>query len=144
MKYLLLISLTLACISCHPAREIGTYPAFDEEYPARYRSRIKARQAVLTGILIIKRAGNEWRGSLINDFGVKAFDFIVTGGRCRLFNAIAFLDKWYIRRTISADLALLCSGREREGRRWTRDANGQVAFKNERRDIEYTFQPIIP
>ena len=56
---------------------------------------------------ILKKSDNSWRGTLMNEFGVKAFDFIVTPKKCELLHTISMLNKWYIRRTIAADLHFL-------------------------------------
>jgi hypothetical protein len=100
------------------------------------------RKASITGIMIVKHTCGEWRGSLVNEFGVKAFDFIVGEEKCRLLNVIPFLDKWYIRRILARDLILLCEGGEQRGRYLERLPGGGFLLKNEKQHIEYTFQPV--
>jgi hypothetical protein len=142
MRPSLLISLALLLASCFPARELRR-PAFDGEKAARYHVLITARQAEITGVMVVKRVPGGWRGSLINEFGVKAFDFIAEGGRCRLLNTIAFLDKWYIRRAIAADLSFLCGTGKDDGKRLAeRRDDGVILLRDERHGIKYVFQPV--
>jgi hypothetical protein len=61
----------------------------------------------ITGLCILKKAGEEWRGTLVNEMGAKAFDFIVTDDQCELFNVIPAMDKWYVKKTVAADLYYL-------------------------------------
>ena len=58
------------------------------------------------GIMVVKRYETGYRCSLINEFGIKAFDFEYDAakGRAKVSNTIQFLDKWYIRRVIKRDL----------------------------------------
>jgi hypothetical protein len=100
----------------------------------------------LTGILIVKHVDGEWRGSLINEFGIKAFDFIAGKQRCRLLNTVSLLNKWYIRRTIESDLSFLFraaqGGEAVKGKSLISQAGGAFRLRNERRNVEYFFQPL--
>ena len=69
--------------------------------------RLRAAGRDLTGICVTKRVGDEWRGSLVNEFGSKAFDFVTTARRGTLLNVFPMMDRWYIRRTVAADLHFL-------------------------------------
>ena len=73
----------------------------------RYRVTLKTPDNSITGICILKKSGEEWRGTLINEMGVKAFNFIVTDEKCELLDVIAMMDKWYIKKTVAADLYYL-------------------------------------
>jgi hypothetical protein len=103
---------------------------------------VKARGAEVTGVLVVKYAREEWRGSLVNEFGVKAFDFVAPGGKCRLRNVAPFLDRWYVRGTIAADFSFLCGRGTGKGRRMERADNGAFTLTNEKRGIVYSFQPV--
>jgi hypothetical protein len=100
----------------------------------------------LSGILAVKRFGEEWRGSLVNEFGLKAFDFAVKKRRCRLLNTFALLNKWYIRKAIEGDLSFLFratqEGKGPKGKRLSLLPDGTFRITNERQGIEYTFQPM--
>ena len=73
----------------------------------RYRVALKTPDNSITGLCILKKIDDEWRGQLMNEMGAKAFDFIVTDGKCELLNVISMMDKWYIKKTIAADLHFL-------------------------------------
>jgi hypothetical protein len=79
----------------------------DDTNTNRYQASIQVRGNTITGICMLKKSDEGWRGTLINEFGVKAFDFIVTPAKCELLNTIAMMNKWYIRRTIAGDLYFL-------------------------------------
>ena len=72
-----------------------------------YRVRLRAAGRDLTGICVAKRVGDEWRGSLVNEVGAKAFDFVTTARRGTLLHVFPMMDRWYIRRTVAADLHFL-------------------------------------
>jgi len=73
----------------------------------RYRLKLTTPNNSITGLCLLKKNGDEWHGSVINEFGVKAFDFIIADDGCTLLNVASMLDKWYIRRTLADDLAFL-------------------------------------
>ena len=106
--------------------------------------RIKTGQAEVTGVLIIKYIDDQWRGSLMNEFGVKAFDFAISKGKCSLLNVIPFLDKWYIRRTVESDFTFLFRdaphGKMRKNKQLIRINDNAFMLRNEKRNIEYQFQ----
>jgi hypothetical protein len=118
---------------------------FDIGETSGYRVRIGAGQMEITGLLIVKYLHGEWRGSLINEFGIKAFDLVATEKKCRLLNAVPFLDRWYIRRTIESDFTYLFrdapKGKAVKNKRLTPTGGGSFVLKNEKRHIEYVFQP---
>jgi len=120
MKYFLVSSLILLFTGCaatsgikqnayaSPAdSRLWTGELRDNENINRYQVAIQAKGNHITGICMLKRSDEGWRGTLINEFGVKAFDFIVTPQKCELLNTISLLNKWYIRRTIADDLHFL-------------------------------------
>jgi hypothetical protein len=126
--------------------ELSGSPLFDTTEVSKYRVLIKTGQAEITGILILKYIDDEWRGSLINEFGIKAFDFIAPKGKCKLQNTISFLDKWYIRKTVEGDFAFLfwdaAQGKTVKGKSLQRLSDDGWLLKNEKRKIEYLFQKI--
>jgi hypothetical protein len=78
-----------------------------DELKNSYRIVLKTPGNSITGLCMLKKNGDEWRGTLINEMGAKAFDFIVTDGKCELLHVIALMDKWYIKKTVAADLHFL-------------------------------------
>ena len=73
----------------------------------RYRVTLKTPDNSITGICVLKKSGDEWRGTLINEMGARAFNFVVTDEKCELMDVISMMDKWYIKKTVAADLYYL-------------------------------------
>jgi len=61
----------------------------------------------VSGICFLKKNGDEWRGTLINEMGAKIFDFIVTDTKCELLDVISVMNKSYITKTVAGDLYFL-------------------------------------
>jgi hypothetical protein len=123
-----------------------------------YRVTLKTPDNSITGICIMKKNGDEWRGTLINEMGAKAFDFIVTDKKCELLNVIAMMDKWYVKKTVAADLYYLFNvdnpkaSFRKKPERFEQDGNlvinykkkqilvksdGSVLLMNNRRSLQY-------
>ena len=120
MKYLLVSSLFFLLTSCattsqvrqtaHTSLEnsrLWTDELRDNETINRYQASIQVRGNHISGMCMLKKSEESWRGTLMNEFGVKAFDFIVAPKKCVLLNTISLMNKWYIRRTIAGDLHFL-------------------------------------
>ena len=120
MKYFLVSSIILLLTSCATTLEVKqtayaspvnshlwTDELRDNELLNRYQINIQVRGNHITGICMLKKSEDTWRGTVMNEFGVKAFDFIVTPKKCELLNTLSLLNKWYIRRTIAGDLHFL-------------------------------------
>jgi hypothetical protein len=119
---------------------------FGPEQAGTYRVRIRTTRMEMTGILIVRYQDDAWRGSLINEFGIKAFDFIVKKQKCRLLNTVSLLNRWYIRKIIENDFSFLFGKEQRgggaKGKSLTFQSNGMFTLTNERQHIEYIFQPM--
>ncbi|GHS90162.1 hypothetical protein FACS1894201_11490 [Bacteroidia bacterium] len=136
----------MSCSSTkHSAVSSGT-TLFDTTNVSKYRVLIKIGQTELSGILVVKYIDNEWRGSLMNEFGIKAFDFVAPQGKCKLQNTISFLDKGYIRKTVESDFAFLlwdvANGKPAKEKHLERSPDGSLILKNDKRNIEYSLQLI--
>jgi len=151
MKNSLLISFlcSLLFVSCSSTKNTVVSSGetlFDTSNVSRYRVLIKTGQVEISGIMLIKYISNEWRGSLVNEFGIKAFDFVSPNGKCKLKNTIPFLDKWYIRRTIESDFTFLFwgvpAGKIKKGKSLEQFQDGKFVLKNEKQNIEYSFNYI--
>ncbi|MDR2499385.1 MAG: hypothetical protein LBD28_08090 [Tannerellaceae bacterium] len=143
---LLISILILAGCGSHTMMGPRTYPHLDRT--PRYRIEINSEKGGFSGALIIrKEARSGWRGSLVNEFGVKAFD-IISPDRytCKLQNVMPFISKWYIRSTITDDFRyLLWDGNEgvrRSGKQIDKLPNGTIVLTNTRRHIEYILHPL--
>ena len=60
----------------------------------------------ITGIMVLKLEGDTLRGTVLNEFGVRAFDVEGLPGhkKLKVSNVIKPLNKWYIRRLLSRDI----------------------------------------
>lgn len=60
----------------------------------------------LSGVMVVKMSGDTVRGTVLNEFGVRAFDIECAPGRnkAKISNVIKPMNKWYIRRTLSKDI----------------------------------------
>lgn len=67
----------------------------------------------LSGILMIKKTEGGMVGTLVNEFGIKAFDFelnsavksrLGSGKSVKLIDVVKFMDRWYIRRVLRRDI----------------------------------------
>ena len=144
----LLISLQLLLASCGSHTIMGPRVYPNLERTPRYRIQINYPQGGFSGTLILRKISRtSWRGSLVNEFGIKAFD-IVSPDRntCKLQNVIPFMSKWYIRSTISDDFRyLLWDGNEgvrRSGKQIDKLPSGSIVLTNTKRKIEYILHPI--
>jgi len=69
-----------------------------------YRIVLKTKNNSITGLFYLKKKDEEWIGMLTNEMGAKVFDFRVTDKMCELRNVFPMMDKWYIKKTVAADL----------------------------------------
>jgi len=72
-----------------------------------YNIVLKMRDRSIPGICVLKKNGDKWLGTLINEMGATIFDFTITDDKCELSNVFFIMDKWYIKKTIAADLYFL-------------------------------------
>ncbi len=152
-RFLLWISLWFTAMSA-AAQTVWTDGApfvFDAERKACYALYLKSPKADVTGISVIRREENRLLGSVVNEFGLKAFDFVYDARRQRvkLLNVAAMLDKWYIRKVLKKDLRFLfsCRTKRRAGSSRTLstgDADGCITLENRRFGITYRFTPMMP
>lgn len=144
----LLGSLLCLCLWSAKAQE-GV--ASSEPNPLRpYTFQIEMGQSALSGVWLMREAGDTIYGSLINEFGVSAIDFAYAKRteRVKLLSVVRFLDKWYIRPTLKKDIALcvqlLCDLPHKTSARYQLSQEGDTwVVKNLRRRIHYSFTPIL-
>ena len=123
--------LTMACATGVVAQ--ASYPKGEGE-KVTLKSSIEMEKAYLSGLCILRRQGDEVRGSIFNEFGISAMDFTYRAGKdkVRLHSVVKMMDKWYIRRMLRKDL--------REVMHELRE--GRLKYENNRNKITYTFVPI--
>lgn len=82
---------------------------FSDNETTRYTVAITYKNASFSGICVVKRMDGIIAGSIVNEFGIRAFDFKMSGNRRRvkLLNAMKPLDKCLVRKAIARDLKRL-------------------------------------
>lgn len=122
--------------------------SFNKEGRATYNLFMQFKENGITGICIIKAGEDLWKGSVINEFGVKAFDFTYQTGKqkVKLLNVTGFMNKWYIKKTIRSDWKYLLSypnhKKKDKNHRLTVKEDGTIILENRKHSIQYVFTPI--
>ena len=172
MRFLLFISLVLVGLtSCSPktaptSNVHSNLPFWlpqlrDDVQKNDYRITIYFGDANLSGIWVVRQIEQSWRGIMMNEFGLKMFDFICTANQCELKNVVALANKWYIRKTIANDLQFILeidNPAYKKGRKAYRNSdndtltithknqvlqrfpNGEMVMRNNKRNLTYTFK----
>ena len=84
---------------------------FNDNEPTRYTVAITFKNASFSGICVVKQKDDIIVGTIVNEFGIRAFDFTVSLDRkhVKLLNVMKTLDKCLVRKTIACDLRRLFS-----------------------------------
>ena len=112
-----------------------------------YNLRIFVRGQQITGICVMEqREEGSLVGTVINEMGVKVFDFTFENGKSQILNVIGPADRWFIRRALRKDfnfiLAHLFEKEEiKTGKRKMWFEEGDICFSG-RHKIEYRFTPL--
>ena len=129
-----------------------------------FRMLFSTPKASITAICIVKQVDGAWKGTIINEFGLKVLDFVSTPKRCNLVNVVPFLDKWYIKKVMASDIQFIMEidnptygigvqsnryfiqdtmvvtyKKEKELRRFP---DGAVQYKNYKRGLTYSLKKI--
>lgn len=97
----------------------------------KYAATIEMKKGYISGICMMANEGEVVKGCLFNEFGISAIDFSYrpTDGKVKLLGVIKMLDKWYIKRVLRRDLALLMQNLRM----------GKEAYRDEKYKIDYKF-----
>lgn len=141
-RFLVSISLFVLAWSCM-AQALDV----SDSCATKYSVCISFRGTPITGLCIVRGNGDEVLGSVINEFGIKAFDFVFSKdkGKTRLQNVIKMMNKWYVKKVVSADLSTLLRSENSEKqmkRRTILKDNRQLTLNNNKYNITYKFIPI--
>lgn len=140
-RCLTFISLLLLCLSVIRA----------QDNVAEYSFLMQARGQDVTGICLIDGSpqnGDSVRGTVVNEFGVKAFDFTYRRGKAKVENVIGPLNKWYIRRVLNGDFTFILKhiGEGHDAVQKKRSMKflpgGDISVSNERYHINYLLTPL--
>jgi hypothetical protein len=172
MRYLLFVSLCFVLFAgCNPKivpvsgfksdHHFWTPQLRDSAQRNNYRITISRGEMNISGIWLVRQIDKSWRGRMGNEFGMQLFDFICTAKKCELKNVNVFANKWYIRKTIAADVQFILEidnptykkGRTAH-RSWNNDtltisnknktlqrfATGEMVMYNKKRGLTYSFK----
>lgn len=131
-RFLLSISLLLAAVFSLDARGVSvvTEPVevtgttetaylfpFDGDESTRYTVAITFKNASFSGICVVKNIGTQIAGTIVSEFGIRAFDFTMSQDRRRvkLLTVMKPLDKCLIRKAIARDLKRLFNATTTDG-----------------------------
>jgi len=87
-------------------------------------------------------------GTVINEMGIKAFDFTHKKGKTKVLNVMGPLNKWYIRRLLKKDFSFILTNFlesktiTQRKRKIVHGTNGEISVSNERFKIYYLFTPM--
>ncbi len=102
--------------------------------------------AALSGICVMRMEGDDGAMSIVNHFGIKAFDAVYHGdkGKVQLLNVMPLIDKWRIRKVIAKDISFLFNPHQKASkrRRLSCGEDGSMTLTNARFKITYRLQPI--
>ena len=173
MRFLLFVNLVFyLLVGCFPdtvlAKSHQPDPHFwlpqlrDSVQKNSYRIVLSTDKVSISGIWIVKYVDESWRGTLINEFGMKMFDFICTPRGCELKNVVVMVNKWYIKKTIAEDVLFMlevdhpnCKMGRAASRSQSSDtltvtykkkkmlqrfASGEMVMYNKKRNLTYSFK----
>lgn len=148
--FLLFLSSLIICFTFQAiASEPDDTTVETRNEASRMSFRIEMQRGYLSGILITADSGTDINGAMINEFGISALDFTYSrkSGKVKLLNVISFLNKWYIKRVLRADLGycmhILYGIPISKERNYTVTRDGDsLSIVNTKRNISYIFSPI--
>lgn len=113
----------------------------------KYMFEIEMDKGYVSGIMILHETDDEVKGSMINEFGVSALDFVYTkkSDKLKLLHVISFLNKWYVKQVLRNDIRLgvrLLSGLATSiPKNYILQTTGDtLSLTNKKRGIQYRFE----
>ncbi|HRW22085.1 MAG TPA: hypothetical protein P5509_08935 [Bacteroidales bacterium] len=88
------------------ATRISALPVIENQL-IKLKTKIKFKKSLISGITAYKLSNDTISGVFMNEFGIKAFEFVIYEDKCIINNIIKPLDKWYIRNTIKSDFEFI-------------------------------------
>lgn len=97
----------------------------------KYNASIEMKKGYLSGICILIRDKDGYKGSIFNEFGISVLDFTYqpVTGKVKLENVIQLLDKWYIKRLLKQDFSQVIKNLQK----------GISIYDNKKYKIHYQF-----
>lgn len=97
-----------------------------------------------TGICVVKQTEEGMVGSVVNEFGIHAFDMIGKRGRLKIKHMMPLMDKWYIQKILQNDLRILTFANETDlgKKRVLEISDSHILLENKKYNIKYLFERI--
>lgn len=101
----------------------------------------------ISGLCVLRDDSQTINGTCVNEFGIKMFDFKYDKrkSKAKLTDAFMMLDKWYIKKIIGSDLAILLRNEnaEKQLRKHTLQISvDSVILTNRKYKLRYKFIPL--
>lgn len=110
-----------------------------------YDFQMKVRGREVTGLLIVEMADEGYTiGTIVNEFGIKIFDFTYNGKKAKVSNVLGPLDRWYIRKVLNKDVTFILTNINNKNdvtvkkRSMKFHDNGNIVIENRKFNIQYT------
>lgn len=122
------------------------YSVRDSVVSREYNLLMEIRGREVTGICMMNQDPlGHIVGTMVNEFGIKAFDFTYADGKAKVFNVIGPLDKWYIRKVLRDDFSFILANFEQgrdvvqKKRKMSVTPSGDMIVDDNKYRIRYTF-----
>lgn len=140
--FFVIISYLIAANICY-----GQALVPDSMNPKIYSITLDFAQMNLSGICAVCNRNDTIVGTIMNEFGVKAFDFSYnkTKQKTKLTNVVKMMNKWYLRKIISTDISILLrknNTKKQLSRHELRVSSDSVVLINNKYCIKYKFKQI--
>ena len=100
----------------------------------RLSANIEMNGGYISGVCAMLKDDGLIKCSLFNEFGISVLDFIyyTDKDKVKIVGAAAFINKWYIKRTLKKDLRHIIHAMK----------EGRASYINIKRNIHYEFTPL--
>ena len=119
---------------------------FESDSTYNSRLEIEIGQNEISGLCAMRVENGTYNGCIINEFGIKAFDFTynVNSHKLKLIYVSPNINRWLIRKTLKKDLQqILASKSEFSTSKYKLCKHNQdIFFKNLKHHITYHFFPL--
>lgn len=112
---------------------------------AQWNMTIERGSMLLTAICIVRQTEEGVVGSVVNEFGLRAFDFLCKNNKVKVFNVMPMMNRWYIRKVLCSDLKVLTADRDiKLGRKRKLDLHlpDSMTLYDNRYGITYHFEQL--
>ncbi len=115
----------------------------------KYAISVNIDNSTISGILVTRCLTDTIMGSIVNDFGISAIDFVYKPSTddMKLTHIISFINKWYIKKVLASDLKfgihiLYDIPYIKKHKYVVEQTNDTTTITNTQRHITYHYSPI--